>query len=65
MIHNIDVPVENLKILHDMSCNNVLSLGTCKNCEFYYERDYRTIACLKDDIRTWTLFRIGKEKGIN
>lgn len=58
MIHNIDVPVESLKILHEMSCNKVLSLMTCKNCKFYYETNYNTIACLKDDIRTWTLFRI-------
>lgn len=61
---HIDVSVEKLKILNEMSCNKELSLMTCKNCEFYYETEYNTIACIKNDIRTWTLYRIGKEEGI-
>lgn len=48
-----------LKALHEMSCNKELSFFGCKGCDYYYETEHRTIACLKEDIRRWTLYRVG------
>ena len=46
---------------HDMSCQHGLHLdGVCKSCVYYYETESRIMACLKEDIRNWTLYQIDK-----
>lgn len=56
-----DLAWEKLKIIHEMTCDRELSFLGCRNCDFYYETEYSTIACLKKNILTWTLYRVEKQ----
>ena len=55
-----DLAWEKLKTIHEMTCDRELSFLGCRNCDFYYETEYKTIDCLKKNILTWTLYRLGK-----
>lgn len=60
---SIEASVNKLKILGEMSCEKRLTWTGCKNCEYYYETEHKTIACLKQNLRRWVLYRIDKQHG--
>lgn len=54
--------IESLNILCDMACDREVSLFNCRDCAYFYRTNYNTIACIKNNIMQWTLFRIEKNK---
>lgn len=56
-----DLAWEKLKTIHEMTCDRELSFFGCRDCDFFYETEYKTIDCLKKNILTWTLYRIEKQ----
>lgn len=50
-----------LKVENQFMCvrNFDISRTECKSCEYYYiDEKYKSINCLLQDIRNWTLYRI-------
>lgn len=60
---SIEASVNKLKIMGEMSCDKEFTWLYCKNCEYYYETGHGRIACLKQNLRRWVLYRIDKTKG--
>lgn len=54
--------VESLNVLCDMACDREVSLFRCRNCAYFYRTEYKSSACIKQDIMRWTLFRIEENK---
>lgn len=54
--------VESLNVLCDMACDREVLLFRCRNCAYFYRTEYKSSACIKQDIMRWTLFRIEENK---
>lgn len=60
---SLEASVDKLKILGELSCDKKFTWMGCKNCEYYYETEHGTIACLKQNLRGWLLYIIDKTNG--
>lgn len=64
MLRDRDNVFARFRVINDMSCQHGLQHWdrVCRSCPYYYENENRTISCLKEDIRNWTLYQIDKRE---